>query len=179
MELEGRRGRGTKEQREEERGGGRQGDREAEWLPFISKTYFLYYNMQIKRVLGSGLVFKNVRLLMYSLRLSIQLSDADVLKLEPMAARETWKYHLTKLKALVYILGKKEASGWKIFKKEHTPFSLPGLTKYSVSYKHLIGTLCKQHIYTQCTHSLLLGFSSKRGQSHELVVSLLSEPIIV
>lgn len=58
MELEGRKGRGTKEQREEGRSGGREGDREAaERLPFISKTYFLHYNMQIKMVVCSGLVF--------------------------------------------------------------------------------------------------------------------------
>lgn len=52
------RGRGTREQREEERGGGREGDKEAERLPFISETYFLHYNMQTKTVLGSGLIFK-------------------------------------------------------------------------------------------------------------------------
>lgn len=40
MELEGRRGRGTKEQRGEERDGGKEEDREAERLCFISKTYF-------------------------------------------------------------------------------------------------------------------------------------------
>lgn len=57
MELEGSRGKGTKEQRGEGRGGGRKGDRGAEKLPFISKTYFLHYNMQIKMVLHSGLVF--------------------------------------------------------------------------------------------------------------------------
>lgn len=58
MELEGRGGRGTREQREEERGGGIEGDKEAERLPFISETYFLHYNMQTKTVLGSGLIFK-------------------------------------------------------------------------------------------------------------------------
>lgn len=58
MELEGRRGRGTKEQRGEERDGGKEEDREAERLSFISKTYFLlHHNMQIKLVLGSRLVF--------------------------------------------------------------------------------------------------------------------------
>lgn len=61
-------------------------------------------------VLGCGLVFKKyVRLLTYGLQLSIQLSDTDILKLEPKAAGETWKYHLTKLKALVCVLGQKEA----------------------------------------------------------------------
>lgn len=40
MELEGRRGRGTREQREEGRGGGREGEREAERLPLTSETYF-------------------------------------------------------------------------------------------------------------------------------------------
>lgn len=40
MELERRRGRGTREQREEGRGGEREGDKEAERLPFISETYF-------------------------------------------------------------------------------------------------------------------------------------------
>lgn len=46
---------------------------------------------------------------MYSMQLSIWLSDNDIFKLEPKAARETWKYHLTKLEALVYVLGQKEA----------------------------------------------------------------------
>lgn len=55
MEVEERRGRGTREQREEGRGGGREGDREAERLAFISQTYFLHYDKQIKMVLGSGL----------------------------------------------------------------------------------------------------------------------------
>lgn len=50
---------------------------------------------------------------MYGLQMSIQLSDTDILKLEPKAVRETWKYHLTKLKALVYVLGQKEAGGWR------------------------------------------------------------------
>lgn len=54
MELEGRRGRGTKEQRGEERDGGKEEEREAERLSFISKTY---HDMQIKMVLGSRLVF--------------------------------------------------------------------------------------------------------------------------
>lgn len=59
MELKGRRGRGAREQREEGRGGGREGDREAERLPSISETYILHYNRQIKMVLGSGLIFFN------------------------------------------------------------------------------------------------------------------------
>lgn len=48
---------------------------------------------------------------MYSLQVPIQLSDTDILKLESKAVRETWKYYLTKLKAMVYVLGQKEASG--------------------------------------------------------------------
>lgn len=56
-------------------------------------------------VLGSGLFFFNMLLLMYGLQLSIQPSNTDILKLEPKkkkkklepkAARETWIYHLTK-----------------------------------------------------------------------------------
>lgn len=46
---------------------------------------------------------------MYGLQLSIELRDTDILKLEPKAAGETWKYHVTKLKALVWVSGQKEA----------------------------------------------------------------------
>lgn len=57
-----------REQREEGRGGGREGDREAERLPLISETcffFFFHYNMQIKMVgnkmvLGSGLIFLKI-----------------------------------------------------------------------------------------------------------------------
>lgn len=172
MELEGRRGRGTREQRQEARGGGRLGSRKT---AFYFRDFFVCYNTQIKMVLSSGPVsFQYVRLLVCGLQLSIYLSDTDILKLKPMAANETWKSHLTKLKALVCVLGQKEAS-----RLEYTLFSLPGLTKYSFQYKYQAGTLCKQHICTQYTNSLPLGFPSKRGQSHELVGSLLSEPIIL
>lgn len=47
-------------------------------------------------VLGSGLFFFNMLLLMYGLQLSIQPSNIDILQPEPKAARDTWKYHLTK-----------------------------------------------------------------------------------
>lgn len=86
-------------------------------------------------VLGSEPVlffFVYVKLLMCGWQLSISLSDTDILKLEPMAAWETWKFHLTKLKALLYVLGQKKAGGWKVFKKEHIPFSPPRLIKYSI-----------------------------------------------
>lgn len=69
---------------------------------------------------------------MFGLQLSIKLSDIDVLELEPKAVGETWKYHLTQIKALVCVLGQKEASVWKIFRKEDISFSLPELTKYSI-----------------------------------------------
>lgn len=69
---------------------------------------------------------------MYGLQLSTQLSVTDILKLEPKAAGETWKYHLTKLKALVCVLGRQEAKWMKIFKKEFILCSLPRLTRYSI-----------------------------------------------
>lgn len=50
---------------------------------------------------------------MYRLQLSIQLSNMDVLELEPKAAGETWKYHFTQLKALVCVLGQKETKRMK------------------------------------------------------------------
>ena len=61
MELEGRRGRGTREQREEGRGGGR-GEREAERLPLISEVHFFALqhadkNGGGKTVLRSALIF--------------------------------------------------------------------------------------------------------------------------
>lgn len=87
MELEGRRGRGTKEQREEERGGGREGSRTT---AFYFKDLFFALQHADKNGVGLWTCFlKYVRLLMYSLQLSIQLSDIYILKLEPMAARET------------------------------------------------------------------------------------------
>lgn len=86
----------------------------------LKKVSFKYYRTEFLRpVISSycsfppfsfGLKKKNVRLLMYTLQLSIQLSNMDVLELEPKAAGETRKYHLTQLKALVCVFGQKEAS---------------------------------------------------------------------
>lgn len=87
---------------------------------------------------------------MYGLQLSIQPSNIDILQPEPKAARDTWKYHLTKSWALVYVLGQEGASGWKILKKEHTPFSLPGLTKIF----YLTQTLNRNTVQTACLHTI-------------------------
>lgn len=63
------------------------GDKEAERLPFISEISFFASQHADKN--GIGLWTFNMLFLMYGLQMSIQLSDTDILKLEPKAVGET------------------------------------------------------------------------------------------
>lgn len=75
-----------REQREEgEVEGERETGKQKDCLLF--QIHFSLFNKQIKMVLGYGHFFFNVRLLMYGLQLSTQLSDSDIKKLEPKAGR--------------------------------------------------------------------------------------------
>lgn len=66
------------------------GDREAERLPFILEISFFASQHADKngRGLWTFFIF-NMLFLMYGLQIFIQLSDTDILKLEPKAVGET------------------------------------------------------------------------------------------
>lgn len=66
------------------------GDKEAERLPFISEISFFASQHADKNGIGLWtFFFFNMLFLMYGLQMSIQLSDTDILKLEPKAVGET------------------------------------------------------------------------------------------
>lgn len=81
------RGRGSREQREEGRGEGRQGSRKTAF--YFRDLFFASQHAFKNGIALWTFFFFNMLFLMYGLHMSIQLSDTDILKLEPKAVGET------------------------------------------------------------------------------------------